>query len=208
LRAVEEKVHKLKDAGEMYGRFTEVVFDNEQVDKSNEFLLLIEDMYLTHMLVGLRTLDDTDLRSHSLYNLIEEVLDHREYLPRKRFIDRWGRRLARKGREVYENDWGTGDYPARSRVQNDLSRLKRACKQIRPIVNQHIAHTDRRRRKRRLNLGRMSEAIGTMYELWQRYSRLVRGYAPTHPSKRWEEILDKPIRGRQAASRGPEPGRV
>jgi len=195
LKVIEQTVCELRDARDMYSTFNTVVFGNPKLDKSNEFLVLIEDMYHNYLLVKLRTLGDTNFRSHSLYNLIEEVLDHTDRVSKEWFISRWRSSLVHKGRQTFADDWGGGRYPARRRLRADLSRLKCACRNARSIVNRYIAHTDRTRRKLILDHIQMNEAVDTVYELWQRYCRLVCGSVPNSDSPTgWERVLNEPIR--------------
>ena len=53
------------------------------------FFNLVDDMYVSHVLVAIRTLDDTDTRTYSLFNLIEEIRDHVSLLDKAWFVSRY-----------------------------------------------------------------------------------------------------------------------
>lgn len=196
LDVIGHKVYDLRDARDMYAAYSAIIFNNRQLDKRNEFLVLIQDMYLSYMLVMIRTLDDTDLRSHSLYNLIEEVLDHAEHLSKDWYVGQYRPQLRDIGRETYERDWGKGPYPSTSRIRNDLFRLKRDCGKARSIVNGYLAHTARRRCRTTLSYREMDAMVDSVCELWRKYCLLVHGTAWDRPAAHgWERIFERPLRG-------------
>jgi len=188
------RIYDLRDARDIYNAYCRIILDNPQLDKSNEFLVLIEDMYVSYMLVMIRTLDDTDLRSYSLYNLIEEVLDHGKHLSKQWYVGKYKPRLKGIGRETYERDWGRGQYPSRIRIRKDLSRLKRHCRKARSIVNKHLAHTAKKRRRMTLSLEEVNAMVDVVCELWRKYCLLIHGTAWDRPAPHsWQCILEKPF---------------
>src|SRR5436190_1926896 len=76
---------------DIYNEYRSIVMENPNLDRRAEFFHLVDRMYLTHALLAIRRLDDTDLRSNSFYNLIEEVRDNVELLDRSWFIKRYRR---------------------------------------------------------------------------------------------------------------------
>jgi hypothetical protein len=202
LEVLEEQVHRLRDAKDMYNAYTKIVFDNPQLDKSNEFLVLIEDMYLNYMLIGIRRLDDRDFRSHSLYNLIEEIFDRREHVSKAWYIRQYKRQLKSTAKKAYERTWGTGLYPAKSRLRADLCRLKRDCGTARRIVNKYLAHTGRRRHKMTLSFEETNALVKNIHEMWHKYWSLVAVTCwACSEAHGWERIFDKPFRHQSAFSK-------
>ena len=196
LDVIGHKIYDMRDARDMYATYSSVIFSNSGLDKRNAFLVLIQDMYLNYMLVMIRTLDDTNLCSYSLYNLIEEVLDHGEHLSKDWYVGQYNPQLKDIGRRIYEHDWGKGASPLKSRIRKDLIRLRRDCRKARSIVNKHLAHTARRRRKTSLSYTDMNTTIDSVCELWRKYCLLVHGTAwERHPRRGWDHIFEKPFAG-------------
>lgn len=73
LKALRDKITDLWADRHRYREFRQVVLSNPSLDKRAGFFHLVDHMYLSHVLVAIRTFDDTDLRSNSLYNLLEEI---------------------------------------------------------------------------------------------------------------------------------------
>lgn len=195
LDVIGHKVYDLRDATKMYATYIAAIFDNHQLDKRNEFLVLIQDMYLSYMLIAIRTLDDTDLRSHSLYNLIEEVRDHAEHLSKDWYVGLYTPKLRNIGRKTYECHWGKGPHPAISRIRKDLSHLRCDCAKARYIVNKCLAHTARRRHRATLNFEELDSMVNSALELWRKYCLLIHGTAWERPAHHgWERVLDNPLR--------------
>ena len=209
------KVYDLRDAREMYNYYVGVVFANPHVDRRNAFLVLIENMYFAYMLVGLRTLNDKDSDSHSLHNLINEVLNHRKQVSREWRIQSIqshyhdnptaGELVADGIKPAYEQQWGGEPYPPACLIQDDICRLNGACEKARSIVNKTIAHMDIAHMNRELPpltlewSTEVDAAISTVLGLWQKYCLLINGTVWTRaaPPDGWQKIFDTPIECRQ-----------
>jgi hypothetical protein len=129
-----------------YLEFGKIVTASPNLDKTAGFLHLVKRMYLSHLSVAIRTFDDDDLRSVSLYNLIEEIRDNCSQL-----------RQREKKR----------------RIRGDLSKLKELCKKVRQHVNKHVAHDAARKPIKSLTYQEMDAALDGIYLLINRYNRLL-----------------------------------
>jgi hypothetical protein len=194
LDIIGRRIYDLRDARDMYETYTGIVRSNPQVH-GNVFLELLDEMYVTYMLIGIRSVRDTDRRSHSLYNVIKEVCDRRECLSKKWFVDRHRPECADDAERRFEENWGNGGFPAEHVLTNDLSLLDAACKKARQICNEYLAHNDRRRQNITLDLEKMRPDVDTILHLWRKYCDLVRGTAWSRdPPYAWEQVFDKPWR--------------
>src|SRR5260370_21733725 len=70
---IRDKATDLWADRDRFQEYRKVVLSNPNLDKTAGFFHLVDRMYLSYCLIAIRTFDDTDLRSHSLYNLIEET---------------------------------------------------------------------------------------------------------------------------------------
>jgi hypothetical protein len=190
---IRDKATDLHNDHEIYHTYLKTVLANPGLDKGNEFFLLVERMYVSHMLVSLRTFDDTDLRSHSLCNLVEEMQDHPQEITRKWFVRGYGRSLRSFGERDFSKYWGRGPCLSGRRLERDRLEVKRSCAKVRHVVNKWIAHNARRRRPTTLSHAEIDTALETVYEIMKRYYLLLRRAdwlgSPLSP---WIHIFDVP----------------
>lgn len=184
---------QLRDDRDVYNEYHGIVRDNPDLDKSNEFLVLIEAMYFSHILVALRRFDDRDARSHSIRNLIAELREHRERITKEWFVGQY----PQESRAIAERDWvpfsGAGPCLCERVLREDLGSLTEACRNIRPIVNKHIGHTDRKRSRLQVSYREINQAVDTVCDLVVRYYRLLYAQEPSWPSPRaWAHIFKRP----------------
>ena len=136
-----------------------------------EFFHLVGRMYLTNALVAIRRFDDTDLRSNSFYNLIEEVKDHVSLLNKQWFVDRF--RMPSDGEYQFREHWSGKSHVSKRRVNADLKALVQLCSRIRQAANKFVAHSARRKPIKPLTYGEIDAAIDGIYELVNRYHSLI-----------------------------------
>ena len=172
LKVIAEKATQLRNDRDVYNTYRKIVL-NPELDKSNEFLLLIEDMYISHVLTGVRILDDQDTRSHSMYNLIAEITYHDQQITKDWVLAEYGKKMRSFAEDDYTRNWGADQYPDKNRLQNDLCQLTISCRNLRDICNKYIAHTDRERPELKLEYREINEAIDVVYELAERYYLLL-----------------------------------
>src|SRR5262249_40602039 len=58
---------------DLYLGWQHIIENNPDLDHQNEFFDFIHRHYWNHLLVGIRSFDDQDRRSHSLLNLMSEI---------------------------------------------------------------------------------------------------------------------------------------
>jgi hypothetical protein len=173
LIAVRDKATDLWEDRETYNEYREIVLANPDLDKSAEFFHLVDRMYLSHVLTAIRTFDDTDFRSHSLFNLLEEIRNNVAQLSKAWFVGRFKRRPI--GERQFTQHWSGNAHVSAQRVADDLRMLTKLCRRVRTVVNKHLAHNARRRQKISLTYGELNEAIDGIFQLVSRYSALITG---------------------------------
>ena len=191
---IRDRATTLRTDREMYRRYVNAISNNPRLDNSNEFFLLLQRMYIAHMLVALRTFDDTDLRSYSLHNLIKEILDNSTVITREWFVRRYRKSLAWAGDRDFSEHWGKGVYLSRQRLRADLRAVRTACRKVRTVVNKWIAHNARRRRAVQLTWGEVDNALDTVYEVMARYHLLIMRaqWGGFDLRADWMEVFDVP----------------
>lgn len=193
VKLLSDRATDLGDDREIYQTYLETILNNTRLDKSNEIFVLLEQMYLSHILVALRTFDDEDLRSHSLYNLIEEILDHPEVITRDWFITGFAKRMKCSTERDFVSTWRKGPHLSRRTLRADLSLIKRSCKKIRRVVNKYIAHNARRRQPAQLTFGEINTAMDNINEIVTRYYFLLcRARLHKLSSPSWTQVFDVP----------------
>lgn len=173
LEAVRDKATDLWEDREIYKTWRETILSNPNLDKRNEFFHYIDRTYQSHILVALRTFDDTDFRSHSLYNLIEEIFDHNTILTKDWFVKRFRSEHQRVAQRQFDRDWGNGPCLGKRQIQADLRHLTVTCSKIRKTVNKYIAHTARRKSIRLPTHRDIDTALDDIYRLVSRYNALI-----------------------------------
>jgi hypothetical protein len=118
---------------------------------------------------------DSDPRSVSFRNLLEDMAAHPEVMSRERHLGIWGdadwETLAN---ENYDEFAGSGNNmidPARTRA--DIDRLKYIVDPIVTFVNKVIAHTDERQRTSAPTYNELNAAIDEIGEMLKKYSSLL-----------------------------------
>lgn len=129
-----------------YQEFGKIVTVSPNLDKTAGFLHLVQRTYLSHALLAIRTFDDDDLRSISLYNLMEEIRDNTAQLRQ---------------------------HETRRSISSDMRTLKSLCSKIRQWVNKHLAHDARRKPIKQLTHPEIEAAIDGIYALINRYNKLL-----------------------------------
>ena len=129
-----------------YQEFGKIVMASPNLDKTAGFIHLVKRMYLSHVLVAIRTFDDEDLRSISLYNLMEEIRNNCAQLRQ---------------------------HETRRAISADLRTLKGLCKNVRQHVNKHLAHDASRKPIKSLTYQDIDAAIDGIYSLINRYNKLL-----------------------------------
>lgn len=176
---------------QIYKTYQRTVSQNPKLDRNNAFFAFIERIYVSHMLVALRTFDDRDLRSHSLYNLINELLTNNQHVTRDWFFRRYRRQLRHIVEPRFQSDWGSGGFLSKRKLLGDRRLLTNSCRQIRQVVNKYIAHTARRRRRVALNYEEIDQAFDDICQLVKRYNLLL-FRLDWHPSSTpdWTAVFD------------------
>jgi hypothetical protein len=197
LGVIRSKAADLWADREVYKAWQEIVVANPNLDKGNEFFHFLHRAYLSHILVGLRTFDDPDLRSHSLYNLIEEICDHNKLLNRKWFVARFPSEDEWIAHQQFARDWGKGPHIPKSRLQADLKGLRRTCSKVRQVVNKHLAHTARRKSSQSLMHRDIDKVLDDIYKVVSRYNALITNAEWGEPTLTpWMHVFDTPWSGR------------
>src|SRR6266478_33889 len=76
LRVIRQRVDDLWLDRELYRDWRAIIDENDELDKRNAFLWLFERTYWNNLLIGIRSFDDHDRRSHSPLRLICEIGDN------------------------------------------------------------------------------------------------------------------------------------
>jgi hypothetical protein len=173
LNEIRDKVTDLWNDREIYRTCLETILNNPKLDKTNEFFLFLERMYVSHMLIALRTFDDTDPRSYSLCNLIDEIHDHFEEITCDWFVQPYQKEHNPWGKSDFSNLCGPGEHPCKQQLCAHRKCVKDSCSRIRTIVNTWIAHNAREKPKISLNYEDIDETLDSVYELMQYYYLLL-----------------------------------
>lgn len=194
LERIRDNATGLWDDRATYRAYVNVIRRNPNLDKRNEFFAFCDRVYASHMLVGLRTFDDTDLRSHSLYNLVEEIHDHPHIITRDWFVRGYRNpAFTQCGHQDYTAMWGSGRHLPVRLLKRDLRNIKATCAHARGVVNKWIAHSSRRRQRPRLTHRDIDHMLDSVYEIMTRYHLLLfRASWGGSAKPRWTDIFDVP----------------
>ncbi len=84
LKQLENSVSKLLENRYFFRELADIMKDNSNLSPNNRFFIWIRENYLISAAIGVRRLVDKDLRSISLYTLLEDIKNNPEILSRKR----------------------------------------------------------------------------------------------------------------------------
>ncbi len=173
LNVIANEADKLREDRDIYNTYRRIVLNNPRLDKRNEFLVLVEDMYISHALIGIRKFDDRDPQSHSMYNLIAEIIIHHDQITKSWFVGQYDPELRQNAEKNYDRDWGSGPQPDKEKLRDDLCSLVISCSKIREICNKYIAHIDREQPRLGVTYSEIDKAIDVIYGLSERYYLLL-----------------------------------
>lgn len=167
---------------EVYREYERIIVANPNLDLRAEFFHLVRNMYVSHVLVAIRSLTDFNPKSHSLWGLMKEIRDNATQLKREWFARRYRKYKVGVfpkpiGNDIFRREWGKLTYVDPKRVDRDMRRLLTLCHRIRLVVNKQIAHNDRRKPAsvKKLTFGEVDKAIDGIFDLVDRYNVLLFG---------------------------------
>lgn len=165
---------------DVYIEYRAVVTSNPELNKGSGFLDLVDSMYISHVLLAVRRIADNDLRTISLYNLIEEIRDNPQHISRDWYINRFRRKS--EGERQFKKLWGSKSHIDAARVNRDLQLLSNITNHIQISVNKNVAHNDRRKTTKPLTYHELNTAIDGIFDLVSRYHALILNTAVATPN--------------------------
>lgn len=194
LRVVKDRLTDLLNDRDLYLGWRKVIEANPDLDPANPFFDLIHRHYWANLLVGIRSLDDHNKRSHSLLVLMMEIRDQVPLLTKKWFIDRYKKMSI--GEYQFTHSWSGKTHISERRVENDINRLEKLCSKVRTLTNKVVAHNDRKRPKKYPTYGEASSVLDGLLDLVSRYNGLIHVSTWGHPvdMTRDDTIFDRPWR--------------
>ena len=182
LTVIRDKVRDLWADRWRYNEYRKIVLSNAALDKRAGFFHLVDDMYVSHVLVAIRTFDDPDRRAYSLFNLIEEIRDHVSQLDKAWFVNRYRKDHRWIGERDFAKNWDGRNAISKRRVAADLRSLVALCRRARVAVDKHLAHNDKRKPKMAIAYKDVDAALDGIFELVSRYHALLFGSSWATPS--------------------------
>ena len=137
---------------------------------------------MSHVLVAIRTFDDTDTRTYSLFNLIEEIRDHVSQLDKSWFVNRYPKDQRWIGERDFRENWNGKKTISKQRVKADLRSLVALGRHVRLAVNQNLAHNAKRKPVKTIAYKDVDAALDGIFELVSRYHALLFGSSWATPS--------------------------
>jgi hypothetical protein len=172
----------------MYKEIGEIVKNNKSIQKPYDFHNWIKLNYVESTFVGIRKLMDHDKRSISLYHLLKELEANPQVITRESHLSFYSKQNKIIGNKCFDRIAGSGSNKLSKRVpQNDLKQLKNAEDKIRKIVNQKIAHLDRKNLKRKYpTFHEVVDVISLFEKIFLKYQLLLSADAPSHMLPAWQ----------------------
>lgn len=189
-----------------YRELQNIVTSNATINKGNHFWDSLKNNYIDSVVLVIRRQMDTDKRSRSLMNLLNDIFDNPEILTKKWFASNYSNKILNLGNGDFESHFGGGTYIDPSIVYADIGEIKHKTKKVVLYVNQAVAHTDiifqknhqivvdrKTGTKFKLSFNDLDSAIDSLEKKVIKYNLLLNqsGYAGLLPIIQydWEEIF-------------------
>ena len=190
----------------IFERWWSIISNNPKIRLDNRFIALICSSYFDRQTMVVRRQVKKD--SISLVRLLENVAEHNEYFTRHNFLKSYINNPYLDKKQVQKNvseaaqffnsfaDRGK-PFVSRSKVQNDIIRLKRKAHMIEYYADKWVAHSDHRRRWPRFGFNKIHSTLDLIFKTWKRYHHIIMGGpvvvdAAFVVGSKWEEVLTFP----------------
>jgi len=189
---IRDRVTELWVDREVYRRYREIIESNSALPKNNLFFSTLRNMYVSHVAMALRTFGDTDLRSYSLHNLIEEIHDHANQITRARFVRRWPTQQRAIGENIFRSNWGRHRLN-KTWLKRDIKALLSHYRIVKRLADKFVAHDDRRKARKLPTYKQLDSALDNIFEMVSRYCTLLLGHAWGTPNmQKWTGVFERP----------------
>jgi hypothetical protein len=133
------------------------------------------------MTVSIRRLVDWNKRTVSFIRLMEDMKRHPEVISRRRFTHPYKSLMKRYGHRDYEHFAKPGqNILDRSVIDTHRRTIVRSQKKIRHFLNNHIAHSNRYRRRQFPTFAELEMCLDTLEILVKEYALLFNHVALLH----------------------------
>lgn len=183
-----------------FSRFRDAVNSSPAVGQTH-FPKAIARWYSQSVLIGLRRLGDSNVRSHSLRILFNRMISHPDDWSLTSLMEVWEKAGHTYGREMFEllavstykpfADASGGALNV-ARVETDRAALELALLNVKAVVDKTVAHAERHRGEApTMTFKELDEAVDFCHEMSKPYIALLtgRGYSdmtPTEQSAWWK----------------------
>lgn len=142
---IHKQIRKLLWNRYIFRKVREIIKNNPNMPKQNEFYGFLRDSYGAVALMAIRRQIKTGNKSISFAKLLEEIHDNHKNLSRKRLINLYKESRADKNlaSEEFDEYVDKGkSYVDPDKVRSHLDELRQKCKKIETIVDKTLAHHD------------------------------------------------------------------
>lgn len=198
--AMRSELTDLYGRKEIFWDLQDVAKENPEILKNGSFFDWMCRNYIAAQAVGVRRFVDQDRKSHSLWRLLYEILEHPHSITRAAHVRMYrntpiGERL---GHLSFDNVVGKGRLElGPAAIRRDLKRLEDASDRIRRFVNKRVAHFTTSGSIRRLpKLNELDGTLDVIDEVFRKYDLLLtaRGSTSSHATRQydWKQVLWEP----------------
>ena len=157
----------------IYREVTKLIQENPRLQVRSAFYDWMHSVYVTDMAMSIRRLVDWNKRTISFIRLMEDMKRHPEVISRRRFTHPYKNFMKQYGHRDYERFAKPG--------QNILDRrliafhrrtIVRSQKKIRHFLNNHIAHSNKYKRRQSPTRAELEMCLDTLEILMKEYALL------------------------------------
>ena len=157
----------------IYREVTKLIQKNPRLQVRSAFYDWMHSVYVTDMTMSIRRLVDWNKRTISFIRLMEDIRRHPEVISRRRFTYPYKNFMKQYGHRDYERFAKPGqDILDRSLIAIHRRTIVRSQKKIRHFLNNHIAHSNKYRRRQFPTRAELEMCLDTLEILIKEYALL------------------------------------